>query len=120
MQMMIYANIKALSPATNVMGHRQNRSTIQQDLDDLVIVPVGRQYKRGDVRRERRRVGWQCFPTLQHKIIRTKFRDEFYNLKKEKICHLYTTHVWLALLVHALLVLEQHLNRLDELLGNGV
>ena len=52
-------------PSPDVVRHGQRGAPVQQDLDDLVVVPVRRQDERGDVRREGGRVGRQRLPALR-------------------------------------------------------
>ena len=74
-----------------MMGCGHHSAPVKEDLDDLVVVSVGREDQRGDVGGEGGGVAVQGLPAPQ-----------------------------LALLVDCLLVVEQHLHRLDVLLVNGV
>jgi hypothetical protein len=49
----------------DVVRHRKLRSTVQQDLYYLVVVPVCSQDERGNVRSESRGVWRDCFPALE-------------------------------------------------------
>ncbi len=53
------------SNAPDVVRHGERRAPVQEDLDDLVVVPVRGQHQRGDVRREGGRVRRDRLPTLQ-------------------------------------------------------
>ena len=48
----------------NVMRHGEDCPPVQENLDDLVVVRVGRQDERGDVRGEVGRVRGYCLPAL--------------------------------------------------------
>ena len=74
-----------------MMGCGHHSAPVQEDLDDLVVVSVGREDQRGDVGGEGGRVSVQGLPAPQ-----------------------------LSLLVDGLLVIKQHLHRLDVLLVDGV
>ena len=49
-----------------VVGCGHDGASVQQDLDDLVVVGVGGQDEWGDVGRERGRVRWQRLPALDN------------------------------------------------------
>lgn len=50
------------------MGHRQGRPSVEQNLQDLVVVLVGGQNQRRDVGGERGRGPVHGFPTLEERI----------------------------------------------------
>ena len=52
-----------------VVGCGHDGASVQQDLDDLVVVGVGGQDEWGDVGRERGRVRWQRLPALDNGYI---------------------------------------------------
>ena len=55
----------------DVVGHRQSGASIQQDLEDLVIIAMGGQYQRSDIGREGRGGAIHFLPTLQKPIGRS-------------------------------------------------
>lgn len=58
-------NLRSALPTSNIVRHRQSGSTIQEDLYDFVVVPVGRQDQWRDVGRERGRIRRQSLPALK-------------------------------------------------------
>ena len=105
------------------MRCRKRSAAIQEDLDDLVVVPMGRQDEGRDIRRESGRVRWQRLPAL--KFDRRWFRlviimwNEDERLGESGI-QLNGTDVRVSFAVDRLFVVEQHFHGLDVLLGNGV
>ena len=52
----------------DIVRHWQRGPSVQEDLDDLVVVPVRRQHQRGDVGGERRGVRRNSLPALKKGI----------------------------------------------------
>ena len=53
-----------LTATPDIVGGGKSGSSVQQDLDDLVIICVSSQDQRGDVGREGGSVGWYRLPAL--------------------------------------------------------
>lgn len=64
------------------MRHRQSSSTVQEYLDDFVIVPMGGQDQGCNVGGESGRVRGKRFPTLKRNILR-KLSSEICLIRKE-------------------------------------
>ena len=120
-----------LAGAALVVRARHHRPAVQQDLDHLVVVGVGRQDQRRDVRGEGGRVPVHRFPALQQQT--SSIAGHFLcllrlKLQVERACmsgtifldFCYCTHPRLTLCVDALLVVQQNLHRLHILLVYGV
>ena len=65
-----------------MMGCGHHSAPVQEDLDDLVVVSVGRQDQRGDVGGESGCVGGQSLPTLQICIFFTEIY--FWGLERRR------------------------------------
>ena len=64
--LIIDIQIVLLSP--DIVGHRKCCPAVEQNFDDFVVVPVGRQHQRRDVRGERRRLRGNRLPTLKARL----------------------------------------------------
>ena len=69
-----------LAATAYIMRWGKSSTTVQQNLDDLVVVGVGGQDEGGDVRGEGGGVCWQRLPTLMKKLRRDNLLISFHKL----------------------------------------